>query len=180
MIRPFKDLKSVPAYIKLKCQCSFHCSFLKQGWCTFVNTAFWSLSLSFYRKYLSLISQSHMPSATFIILLGACLSPYRPNCKSFCCIFLQWDYILNLLYRSILSSCNDLLSPILSCSAFLTKSATAMFMFCHFCEAVFKIKPSIWFLPWGHVLEGILNSKYYLILFSAGGDLSFIFQPWKF
>lgn len=180
MIRPFKDLKSVPAYIKLESQCSFHCSFLKQGWCIFVNTAFWSLPLSFYRKYLSLISQSHLPSATFIILLGACLSPYRPNCKSFYRIFLQWDYILNLLYRRILSSCNGLLSPILSCSAFLTKSATAIFVFCHFCEAVFKIKPSILFLPWGHVLEGILNSKYYLILSSAGGDLSFIFQPWKF
>ena len=36
-------------------------------------------------------------------------------------------------------------------------------MFCHFCESVFKIKPSIWFLPWGHVIEGILNSKYHLI-----------------
>ena len=92
-IGPFKNLNSAPAYIKLESPCSCHCSVLKQGWCTFVNTAFWNSPLSFYKKSLSLISQSHMPNVTFIIILGACFSLYRHKCKSFYCIFLQWGWL---------------------------------------------------------------------------------------
>ena len=55
-IGPFKNMNSAPAYIQLESQRSFHCSFLKQGWCTFVNTAFWNSPLSFYKRSLSLIS----------------------------------------------------------------------------------------------------------------------------
>ena len=128
-----------------------------------------------------LISQPYMPNVTCIILWGhVFLTLLSLDLIEILSLYLQWDYILSLLYRSILSNCNDLLSPILSCSQFLTKSVTAISIFCLFCEAVFKTKAPIWFLPWGCVLKGLLNSKYHLILSSIDGDLSFIFQPWKF
>lgn len=122
-----------------------------------------------------------MPNITCLILLGAVfLSLLSLDLIEILSLYLQWDYILSLLYRSILSNHNDLLSPILSWSEFLTKCVTATSIFCIFCEAVFKTKAPIWFLPWGCVLKGLLNSKYHLILSSIDGDLSFIFQPWKF